>query len=130
MIWHVLRMNNRRTPKNVVNMKLKEHQKCSPRSIWEQQAGKDAVGKVLSCIWGFGFDDRIYWTLMQLVITAHKSLSDTLSSFSTGHSRLLTTLHYSTTLLYSIVLLQFYLNYQWLNSDIWLTAFSSEFPII
>jgi hypothetical protein len=35
---------------------------------------------------GFGYDDRIYWAFMQLV-TFHKSLS------STGHSRLLTTLH-------------------------------------
>jgi hypothetical protein len=35
----------------------------------------------------FGFNNRIYWTFIQLVITFHKSLS------STGHSRLLTTLH-------------------------------------
>jgi hypothetical protein len=37
------------------------------------------------------------------VVTAvHKSLSDTLSSSSTGHSRLLAGLHYSTTPLYSV----------------------------
>jgi hypothetical protein len=35
----------------------------------------------------FGFDDRIYLTFIQLVTTFHNSLS------STGHSRLLTTLH-------------------------------------
>jgi hypothetical protein len=40
---------------------------------------------------GFGFDDRIYWTFIQLVTIFHKSLS------SNGHSRLLITLHYATT---------------------------------
>jgi hypothetical protein len=51
---------------------------------------------------GLEFYDRIYWIFMQLVTTVHKSLSNTLSSSSTGHSRLLTTLHYSTTPFYSI----------------------------
>jgi hypothetical protein len=46
---------------------------------------------------GFGFHIRIYWTFIQLVTPVHKSQSDTPSSFSTGHSRLLTTLHNSTT---------------------------------
>jgi hypothetical protein len=35
---------------------------------------------------GFGLDDRIYWTFIQLVTSFHKSLS------STGQSRLLTPL--------------------------------------
>jgi hypothetical protein len=52
---------------------------------------------------GFGFDDRINLIFMQLVAAVHKSLSDTLSSSSTGHSRLLTQLHHSTTPLYSVL---------------------------
>jgi hypothetical protein len=35
---------------------------------------------------GFGFDDRIYWTFIQLITTFYISLSDPLSSSSTGHS--------------------------------------------
>jgi hypothetical protein len=53
----------------------------------------------------FGFDDRIYWSFIELATTVHKSVSDTLSSSSTGHSRLLATFHYSTTPLYSVHLL-------------------------
>jgi hypothetical protein len=43
----------------------------------------------------FGFHDRIYGTFIKLVTTFHKSLS------STGHTRLLSTLHYYITPLYS-----------------------------
>jgi hypothetical protein len=45
------------------------------------------LGVCVTYITSLGFDDRIYWTCTQLVTTFHKSLS------STGHSRLLTTLH-------------------------------------
>jgi hypothetical protein len=50
------------------------------------------LGVSLTYKTGLGFAARIYLTFIQLVTTFHKSLS------STGHSRLLTTLHYSTTL--------------------------------
>jgi hypothetical protein len=72
---------------------------------------------------GVGYDYRIYWIFMQLVTTVDKSLSDTLSSSSSGHS------HF-TTPLYSVVLLNSDLNYDWLNSGLQLAAFPSEFPCL
>lgn len=39
-------MNSKRTQK-VLSIKLKEHPKCRPKSIWEQEAKKDAMRKVL-----------------------------------------------------------------------------------
>jgi hypothetical protein len=46
---------------------------------------------------GFGFNDRIYWTFIQLVPKSHKSLS-------TGHSHDHTTLiHYSWSLSHSLL---------------------------
>jgi hypothetical protein len=47
---------------------------------------------------GFGFVDQIYWPFIKLATTFHKPLS------STGHSRLLNTLHSSTSLSLSLSL--------------------------
>lgn len=38
--------NERQDNPKVLSMKLKEHTKCRPRSIWEQQARKDAMRRV------------------------------------------------------------------------------------
>jgi hypothetical protein len=46
-----------------------------------------------------GFDDRIYWTFIQLATAVHKSLSDTLSYSSTSNHTSL--FHYSVALLHT-----------------------------
>jgi hypothetical protein len=59
---------------------------------------------------GFGLDDRIYYAFIQLVTTAHKSLSDILkfSSDRTLHGNgTYSTFQLKWTPLYSVVLLQF-----------------------